>query len=194
MAPRNNGRLEKAEGDWVLSIDADEQVTPELRTEIDRTLRDRSEAIAFRIPWAVHIFNKRLDFGRSGRAPLRLFKREGAHFSDAQVHEKIILPAGKVGKLQNRLLHFTHRNLLQGLDKFVQYSWLWAKQKQKKGEKTGLVNALLHSCWEFFNIYFIRLGFLDGRRGLLMAVLFWQYTFNKYASLWSLPLSDYEKK
>ncbi|MFQ5486277.1 MAG: glycosyltransferase family 2 protein, partial [Desulfobacterales bacterium] len=186
--------LEKAKGDWVLSIDADEQVTPELRAEIDRALKDYFGTIAFRIPWAVHIFDKRLDFGRSGRAPLRLFKREGAHFSDAQVHEKIILPPGKIGMLQNRLLHFTHRNLLQGLDKFAQYSWLWAQQKQKKGQKTGLANALLHSCWEFFHIYFIRLGFLDGRRGLLMAILFWQYTFNKYAALWSLPYSNDEKK
>ncbi len=186
--------LEKAVKDWVLSIDADEQVTPELRVEIDTWLKDDPEAIAFRIPWAVHFLGKRLDFGRSGRAPLRLFKREGARFSDAQVHEKVILPSGKIGKLEGRLLHFSHRNMLQALEKFVQYSWLWAQQRHGKGKKTGIANALLHSCWEFFNIYVFRFGFLDGRRGLLMAILFWQYTFNKYASLWSVNIPPKKRK
>lgn len=192
--PQKQRALEKSVKDWVLSIDADEQVTPELRVEIDTCLKDDPKVIAFRIPWAVHIFGKRLDFGRSGRAPLRLFKREGARFSDAQVHEKVILPSGKIGKLEGRLLHFSHRNMLQALEKFVQYSWLWARQRHGKGKKTGIANALLHSCWEFFNIYVLRLGFLDGRRGLLMAILFWQYTFNKYASLWSLNIPVKKRK
>ena len=192
--PQKQRALEKAVKDWVLSIDADEQVTPELRVEIDTCLKDDPKAIAFRIPWAVHFLGKRLDFGRSGRAPLRLFKREGARFSDAQVHEKVILPSGKIGKLEGRLLHFSHRNMLQALEKFVQYSWLWAQQRHGKGKKTGIANALLHSCWEFFNIYVFRFGFLDGRRGLLMAILFWQYTFNKYASLWSLNIPVKKRK
>ena len=192
--PQKQRALKNAVKDWVLSIDADEQVSPELRVEIDTCLKDKPKAIAFRIPWAVHFVGKRLDFGRSGRAPLRFFKREGARFSDAQVHEKVILPKGKIGKLEGRLLHFSHRNLLQALEKFVQYSWLWAQERQGKGGKTGIASALIHSSWEFFNIYVIRFGFLDGRRGLLMAILFWQYTFNKYASLWSLNVPVKKRK
>lgn len=182
--------LEKASGEWVLSIDADEQASPELRADIDRCLNSNPEEIAFRIPWGVHVYGERLDFGRSGRAPLRLFKREGTRFSDDEVHEGVILPEGKIGKLNGRLLHFTHRNMLHGLNKFAQYSWFWAKQRQDEGKKSGITKALIHACWMFFSVYFIRLGFLDGRRGLLMAVLYWQYTFNKYAALWTLNVTD----
>ncbi|MFP3443078.1 glycosyltransferase, partial [Pantoea sp. SIMBA_133] len=74
--------LEKATGEWVLSLDADERVTPELAREINDHLAD-PDADAYKLPWAVTIYGSRLDFGRSGRAPLRLFRREGVSFSDA---------------------------------------------------------------------------------------------------------------
>ena len=77
--------LEKTSGDWVLSIDADEVLTPELRRDIDFALNDQPDCIAYRLPWAVTIYGYRLDFGRSGRAPLRLFRRKGARFSEDQV-------------------------------------------------------------------------------------------------------------
>lgn len=187
--PQKQRALEKATGEWVLSVDADEQVTPELRAEIDKRLNGSPKEIGFRIPWADYIFGKRLDHGRSRRANLRLFKREGALYSDAIVHQKVILPDGKIDELNACLLHFTYRNMSHAMYKFSQYSWEWAKQRHASGKRSGLTKALFHSCWMFFSIYFIKLGFLDGRRGLLMAILFWQYTFNKYAALWAMEIS-----
>jgi len=121
--------LEKTSGDWVLSIDADEVLTPELRRDIDFALNDQPECIAYRLPWAVTIYGYRLDFGRSGRAPLRLFRREGARFSEDQVHEKVILPQGKVGKLHGRLLHYTHRDYGHASYKNAHYAWLGAQKR-----------------------------------------------------------------
>ena len=179
--------LEMAKGEWVLSIDADEALTPELQDEIRALLRQDPPEIAFRLPWAVTTFGKRLDYGRSARAPLRLFRRQGARFSNDQVHEKVILPPGKIGRLSGRLLHYTHRDFGHYLNKNAKYAWLGAQKRYQAGKKgQGLAGAVFRAFWVFIQIYFIRRGFMDGRVGFLVAVLYSQGAFNKYAGLWTL--------
>lgn len=179
--------LEKASGDWVLSLDADERITPELAREINHHLSE-PDADAYKLPWAVTIYGKRLDFGRSGRAPLRLFRREGVSFSDALVHERILIPAGrKVKTLRGRLTHYTHRDFGHSLEKSAKYAWLGAREKHRKGKKTRtMIYPTLRGLMTFVQVYFIRFGFLDGAVGYLTAVTYAQVTFNKYAGLWTL--------
>lgn len=185
--PQKQRALEKASCDWVLSIDADESVTSELRQDIDMALNEYPECIAYRTPWAVTVYGHRMDFGRSARAPMRLFQRKGARFTDAQVHEHIVVPEGKTGQLQGRLLHYTHRDYGHALYKSVHYAWLGAQKKFNDGRKSGgLLLALIRAIWTFILIYFIRLGFLDGQVGFLVAMIYSQNSFNKYAGLWTL--------
>ena len=125
--------LEKASCDWVLAIDADEALTPELRDEIAAMLNSDIEEVAYYLPWAVTILGKRLDHGRSARAPLRLFKREGSRFSEDVVHETVLLPPGKTAKMKGRLLHFTHRDFGHALYKNADYAWLGAQKRFEKG-------------------------------------------------------------
>jgi (heptosyl)LPS beta-1,4-glucosyltransferase len=178
--------LEKAMCDWVLAIDADEALTPELQDEIRRMLESDTEEVAFCLPWAVTIFGKRLDHGRSARAPLRLFKREGSKFTDAMVHETVLTPPGKIGKMKGRLLHYTHRDFGQTLYKSAHYAWLGAQQRFEKRKRGGLLGATARGILVFLQIYFLRGGFLDGRVGFLIAVIYSQGAFNKYAGLWTL--------
>lgn len=179
--------LDRATGDWVLSIDADERITPELAREINHHLAD-PDADAYKLPWAVTIYGKRLDFGRSGRAPLRLFRREGVSFSDALVHERILIPQGrKIRSLRGRLTHYTHRDYGHSLTKSAQYAWLGAREKHRKGKKTrSMIYPTLRGLLTFVQVYFVRFGFLDGAVGYLTAVTYAQVTFNKYAGLWTL--------
>ncbi|PCM42803.1 glycosyltransferase family 2 protein [Marinobacter sp. ANT_B65] len=179
--------LEKATGDWVLSLDADERITPELAREINHKLAD-PDADAYKLPWAVTIYGARLDFGRSGRAPLRLFRREGVRFSDALVHERILIPAGRKTKtLRGRLTHYTHRDFGHSLEKSAKYAWLGSLEKHRKGKKTRtMLYPTLRGLMTFVQVYFIRFGFLDGAVGYLTAVTYAQVTFNKYAGLWTL--------
>ncbi len=178
--------LEKASGDWVLAIDADEVLTPELQEEIKAMLAQDVEEVGFYLPWAVTIFGKRLDHGRSARAPLRLFRREGSRFTDAQVHETVLLPPGRVKKMKGRLLHFTHRDFGQTLYKNAHYAWLGAQKRYDVRKKGGLFGATLRGILVFLQVYIVRGGFLDGRVGFLMAVMYSQGAFNKYAGLWTL--------
>jgi hypothetical protein len=92
-----------------------------------------------------------------------------------------------VRKLKGRLLHFTHRDFGHYLEKNRHYAWLGAQKRNSSGKKGfGLTGAALRALWTFIQIYFIRLGFLDGRVGFLVAVMYSQGSFNKYAGLWTL--------
>ncbi len=184
--PQKQRALEKAGCDWVLSIDADERVTPELRHDIDVVLDEYPECTSYRLRWAMVFYGKRLDFGCSVRAPRRLFKREGSSFSKAQVHEHVIPTSGKDGVLEGCLLHESYRNIEHAVDKHARYSWLWASQRFNQGKRANMLDAAMHGLWIFVNMYIFRLGILDGQRGLLMGALHAQYTFNKYAALWAL--------
>jgi glycosyltransferase involved in cell wall biosynthesis len=185
--PQKQRALEKANCDWVLSIDADERVSPELRQDIDAALNENPECVGYRMPWAVMVYGHRMDFGRSARSPMRLFKREGSRFTDAQVHEHIVLPKGKRGALEGRLYHYTHRNYGHALQKSAKYAWLGGQKRYAAGKwGGGLPIAAVRSLWNFILIYFFRLGFLDGAVGFLVAVTYAQGAFNKYAALWTL--------
>lgn len=189
--PQKQRALEKASCEWILAIDADEVLTPELQNEIAAMLDDDPGCVAYRLPWAVTIFGKRLDHGRSARAPLRLFKREGSRFTDAQVHETVLLPSGRIGKMKGRLLHYTHRHFGETLYKNAHYAWLGAQQRYEKGKKGGgLFGAAARGVLVFFQVYILRRGFLDGSVGFLMAVMYSQAAFNKYAGLWTLQRQD----
>jgi len=179
--------LDKASCDWVFSLDADERITPELREDIDKALSTDTSFSAFKMPWAVTIYGKCLNYGKSGRHVLKMFKREGAKFSDDQVHEYIIPAPGKTGKLKGRLLHYTHRDYGHALYKNAHYAWLGSQKRfDRKKWDGGLFLALIRSMWTFFHIYFLRRGFLDGHVGFISASLYAQSSFNKYVGLWTL--------
>ncbi|TEW56616.1 glycosyltransferase family 2 protein [Psychromonas sp. RZ22] len=180
--------LERATCDWVLSIDADEALDEKMQSELLALLTQATIGNdAYKLPWGVTIHGKTLKYGRSARAVLRLFKREGAAFSLDEVHEKVIPKGNKIGKLKGVLLHYTHRDFKHGLDKSAQYAWLGSQKYYRKGKKShGLFLALLRSMWVFFHIYILRLGILDGSIGFLVAMRYAHGNFNKYAGLWLL--------
>ena len=186
--PQKQRALLSARCDWVLSIDADEVVSPGLAREIVEVLNENPREGAFRIPWAVINFGKRLDYGNSARSVKRLFRREGARFTNAIVHESVILPPSTlVGNLKERLIHYSIRDFEHYLIKNRTYAWLGAKKRFEAGKKGwGLPGAVFRAVWVFFRCYVIRRGFLDGQVGFLVAAMYSQGAFNKYAGLWTL--------
>lgn len=180
--------LDKAACDWVLSIDADEEVDSKLAQEITSLLnQDSIKHNAYKMRWKNIIFGKPTRFGRTARACTRLFKRQGSRFDEAIVHEKVIFE-GETGIIKKGFLnHYSIRNFEHLLYKNRLYAVLMAEKKFAKGKKShGILLAVLRGLINFIQIYVFRLGFLDGSRGLLYAVIYAQYTFNKYAGLWSL--------
>ena len=180
--------LERASMEWVLIIDADEALDNELRCSIDSLLRQENiREQAFKLPWAVIRHGKRLRFGRSARAPLRLLRREGAWFSPDPVHERLHHPPGRVGRLPGHLLHYTARDYGHALEKSAKYAWLGSQKYFAQGRRNhSLLLVVLRALWTFFHIYVIRGGFLDGRIGFIVAMDYMQTNYNKHAGLWIL--------
>jgi len=184
--------LAKAQCDWVLSIDADEALDREMqRWVVDFQMQDQRDVVGVKLPWGVTVYGKRLDYGRSARAPLRLVKRKDASFSDARVHEELRTSPGRVVTAGGRLLHYTSRDYGHALEKNVRYSWLSSQKYFDDGRRChSLLRALLQSWWVFFLVFVIRRGFLDGPVGFLVAVNYAQASFNKYAGLWTLTREE----
>ena len=186
FGPQKNRALNLATQDWVLSIDADERVTPELKQEILATMASANAADCYAIPrssWYCGRFMK-----HSGWYPdyvNRLFKRGSAKFSDHLVHERL-LPTGSSGKLNNHFLHYSYRDFSQVLKKVDVYSSAAAQQAFKQGKKGGLGEALIHGFWAFFRTYVLRRGFLDGKHGLALAISNAATSYYKYLKLWQL--------
>jgi glycosyltransferase involved in cell wall biosynthesis len=159
FGPQKNRALDLATGDWVLSLDADERLTPALQAEIAGVLEKPGNATCFAIPrlsWYCGRFIR-----HSGWNPDyvdRLFQRGTARFSDDLVHERLI-PSGSVVKLKNHMLHYSFMNYSQVLQKIDRYSSASAEQAFAKGKQSSPLAAIGHGAWSFFRTYFIRLGF-----------------------------------
>ena len=187
--------LDKASCEWVLSLDADEVMTEELRNEIDDLLSGEPECSGYMLRWAEVLLGKQLNHGSRSSYILRLFKRDLATFSDWIVHEKVLLKEGeKTGVLHNRLRHYSVRDFEHMMSKYNLYASLAAKRRfQKNAHGGGLFGATARAVLVFINNYILRLGFLDGGPGFLMAVMQSQYSFNKYAGLWVLKRAHLNK-
>ena len=184
FGPQKNRALELATGDWVLSMDADERLTPALRSEILTAIHHPAQVECFAIPrlsWYCGRFIR-----HSGWSPDyvdRLFKRGAARFSDDLVHERLI-PNGQVAKLENPMLHFSFMNFSQVLQKIDRYSTASAEQAFAKGKRSSPLKAILHGLWAFIRTYFLRAGFLDGYQGLALALSNAEGSYYRYMKIW----------
>ncbi|RDH81535.1 MAG: glycosyl transferase [endosymbiont of Galathealinum brachiosum] len=187
--------LDQASCDWVLMIDADEYLDIEMKSAITDILsQDMITETAFKLPWGNIILGKQLRYGRSARAPVRLFKRIGSHITQVVVHGQVVTE-GKISTIKKGfLMHNSLRNFEHLLEKNRSYSWeTTLKYFSQKKRSFGIEIAVLRALWTFIHIFILRLGFLDGHRGLLMAVMFAQASFNKYAGLWYLENEEKNK-
>src|SRR5882672_6304598 len=183
FGPQKNRALEQATGDWVLSLDADEWVTPNLRDEILNAISRPDGALAFRLPRLSSFCGRFMR--HSGWWPdyvTRLFRRGAAKFSDDVVHERVIAE-GKTGTLRQPIMHETFVDLHELLQKMNNFSSLAARGMRDSGRKAGLAGAVLRGLWAFIRTYFLRGGFLDGREGFMLAVATAEGTYYRYVKL-----------
>jgi glycosyltransferase involved in cell wall biosynthesis len=183
FGPQKNRALNLASGEWVLSIDADEWVTPELRSEIEASLSAPGAHLGFRLPRLSSYCGRPMR--HSGWWPdyvTRLFKRGHARFSDDLVHERLNIQGG-IGKLKHPLMHEAIRSLEQVIEKINAYSSAGAENMARTGRRGSLVTALWHGFWSFFRTYVLRAGFLDGREGFMLAISNAEGAYYRYLKL-----------
>lgn len=176
--------VQQTKHSWVLWLDADERVMPELAVEIQDVLSRSPKYAAFTVSRRAYFLGRWIR--HSGWYPgrvARLFNKERATFNDAVVHEGLNI-IGAVGELRNDLTHFTDPNIYHYFSKFNRYTTLAAEEIDAKGRKFKYRDIIIRPWWQFVRMYFIRLGFLDGIQGLILALFSSAYVFSKYAKLW----------
>lgn len=181
--------LAKATGDWVLSIDADEQVSSALQLEIKAAMQT-TEVEGFEIPRLSSYCGKVMRHG--GWWPdyvLRLFKRDKGRFSDDLVHERVIVK-GRVQQLSQPLEHEAFINFEQVLEKLNNYSTLGARKLYQQGQQTSVIHAIFKGVWTFVRTYLLTAAFLDGQQGLMLAISNAEGTYYKYLKLLDLQRSN----
>ena len=171
--------LSHATGDWVLNLDADEAIDDALKNEIIKVM-SKDTPTAYRIPIRMYFYGKPMRYSASPKRHVRLFKREGARYSDDIVHEKILLPGGSsVGEIKIPIMHFSYRDITHALYKINLYSSLSAKIRIKENKLAGLIKTFIGTAWMFFRCFILQRGFMDGQDGLVLAILNAQGTLNR---------------
>ncbi len=175
-----------ATGDYILMIDADERVSPELRQSIEACLQQPDENKVYRLG------RRNLFLGNfmrhSGWYPdrvNRLYKADKFRYNHDLVHEALDTRGAEIVDLKGDLLHLTCRDFFAFQRKQMNYAEAWAKQRYQQGKRCSYFSILSHTLAAFFKTWVLRAGFLDGKSGLILAGVNAQYTFNKYAALWA---------
>jgi glycosyltransferase involved in cell wall biosynthesis len=186
---QKNFALSLAGGDWVLSIDADERVSPALARAIQDAI-GRPGVDGYEMPRRSSFLGR--EMRHSGWSPdyvLRLFRRGRARFTDDLVHERVICD-GAVGRLAEPLLHYPVIGLEDAVGRMDRYSTAGAEMLVASGRSVSFGSGIAHGLWSFLRAYVWRLGFLDGREGFLLAVANAEGTYYRYMKAWLKARDD----
>lgn len=181
---QKNYAVQKATGDWILSLDADEKISPELAKEIREAIKE-SKFIAYSMPRKNIIFGKFIKYTRwqpEFDRHVWLWKRGRGRW-EGEVHEELIAD-GEVGKLKNAKIHYQYKNVSEFIDMVNRYSELDAGQRVKKGIKFSYLRFFLDPIYNFLVRYIYRWGFLDGWRGFVLSYLMAVYHLNLWVKIW----------
>ena len=192
---QKNFAISKANGKWILSVDADEEITATLRDEILGEIQKDDAKDGYRIPR--RSFYQGRWINHSGYYPdrqLRLFRRKRGHWTGGRVHERVDIQ-GSIGNLKKDLLHYPYKGIISGqLQTVNSFSSLMAEDMYERGKRYHISLLFLRPIFKFFEVYLFKLGFFDGLAGFIIAVTSAYAMFVRYVKLRELEPSFEKKK
>jgi (heptosyl)LPS beta-1,4-glucosyltransferase len=190
FGPFKNAGVERASGDWIVFCDADERVTPQLAREFMTALQPGTDRLAFRTPTVNFFWGRRMNHGGWREQHIKIVKRDHAlHGGD--VHEKLSVPADRVGWLDGERWHFSHRSIEENLRKTIHYGRLDAAARQAAGAKPVRLRALLRAMAREFAWRMVRrTGWRDGMPGTIEGIYQPFSVFCAEVMLWELQQHD----
>ncbi|GAB4160002.1 MAG: glycosyltransferase family 2 protein [Planctomycetota bacterium] len=187
-ATQKNWAIPQCKTDWIMVLDADEWISEELRDEILSVLRKGSPHAGFMIKRETYFFGRLIRHGGWHREYiLRLWQNGKGRYQDKHVHASVAVE-GSVGRIRTPIYHDTYKSFDDYFEKFDRYTKWAAKDLFDAGKRASAVNLTLRPLWRMFNMYVINHGFMDGKHGLILALLSGYYVFVKYARLWLMQL------
>jgi glycosyltransferase involved in cell wall biosynthesis len=175
-----------ASHDWILSLDADERVTPQLATELQALKAGAPPEAAFRIPrvtWHLGRWIRTTDWYPDYQ--LRFYDRRAAQWTGKYVHEAVSV-SGTIGQLRGELQHYAYRDIADHLETIDRYTTLAARQMHESGRRAGLLQIAGHPPLAFLRNYLAHGGIRDGAAGFIISAMNAYYVFLKFAKLWEL--------
>jgi glycosyltransferase involved in cell wall biosynthesis len=187
-AAQKNWIIPQATHDWIFLVDADERCTPELAAEVRQVLAEGPRFDAYWIYRRNFFLGKEIRHsGWNSDKVIRLFQKSH-RYKELTVHAEVVVPSEKVGRLKGRFVHYTIDSLDQFFEKRMRYAAWSSADLDRRGVKASGLQILGHGTWNFFRQFVLRLGFLDGVHGLVLAILYSYYTSAKYIRLWERQL------
>jgi glycosyltransferase involved in cell wall biosynthesis len=178
--------VDSASNDWIYSIDADEEVSDELRERVQRLLDTDPPYYGYRVRRLSYYLGRLIRYsGWQNDRPIRLFNRKYARFTENIIHESIQMDSAH-GSLEEPVYHYTYPDLSTHIAKMKPYAQTGARQLYERGGTGSIVKAVLHGLSKFVIMYFIKAGFLDGKEGFVLALNSSFGVYLKYLYLWEM--------
>lgn len=165
--------LEQASNDWVLFLDADERITPELKQEIITEInKEKQDAVAYYFRRTFMFKNRKLYFsGWQSDKNYRLFRKSKVHFDTERIVHETLIVDGNSATLKSKLIHYSYKNYDDYKGKMIKYGKMKAAEEVDKKYTPNLYHFIIRPLYKFVNHYVIRLGFLDGKKGIIISYL-----------------------
>lgn len=178
--------IDSCKNDWILLLDADEQISKELANTIVKLVHEEAKFNAYQLRFVSVINHKPIKFGGwSSYYRLRLFNKNTGYQNEDDVHEAWITNEA-IGTIKAPIYHYLYKNIEHQINKLNSYTTQKANVDFKNGKRVWLIKVLLVPFFHFFKMYILRLGFLDGLTGFYLAVSNYFYAFLKYYKLYNI--------
>lgn len=186
FSSQKNYAIEKANNDWVIFFDADEEITPFLKEEIIQTIKLQPKEVAFWVYRSTYYMGKLIKYsGLQNDRVVRLFKKEHCHYNGNLVHEEINAN-GTLGTLKNKMNHYSYKGIDDIIRKRNKYAKLQALKLHERRKKPNLFHFIIKPAFRFFSHFILKKGFLDGFQGFMIAFVYSYTVFMRYVKLWLL--------
>jgi len=183
---QKNFALSHASHDWVISLDCDERLSPELREEILALKQHLDDADAYSMPRKTFYVYRWLNYCWYPDVKLRLFNRNTAHWGGTNPHDHIMLDGDKlrqpdIVRLKGDIYHYSFDSISDHLKTIDKFTEIGADELIRKGKSFNIFSPITHSSWIFIKTYLLKRGFMDGFAGLVVSVLSTMHVFIKYS-------------
>jgi glycosyltransferase involved in cell wall biosynthesis len=185
---QKNFAISQAGNPYVLSLDADESLSRNLRNALKKLKSSENYADGYKMKRKNFFLGKWIDYGIWIREyKIRLFHKDMAYWGGTNPHDHIVMkPGSRVKKLNGNLLHYPYESISEFVDQMNKFSSIAASSYAEKGLNSTIFKIIVNPLWRFIRSYFLNLGFMDGIRGLFLSTVMSFYAFMKYLKLWFL--------
>lgn len=178
---QKNLAVQKASNDWILSLDCDERLSPELQHSILAIRDSLDDADAYCMARKTFYIYRWLNHCWYPDVKTRLFNRNSSRWGGTNPHDHIITDGGNVVRLKGDIQHFSFDSISDHLKTIDRFTEIGADELIRRNKRFNLFSPITHASWTFIRLYFIKRGFLDGFAGLLVSVLSYMHVFIKYS-------------